>query len=98
MFYSREIHSLSDFQRRTREHMERLKATGRPELLTVNGKAALAVMDAEAFERLMEEVERARIAEVIRMGLESVDRDEPGIPARDALERIRSEVRERYRE
>lgn len=89
MFYASEIHSLSDFQRHTREHMERLRTTGRPALLTVNGKAAVVVQDAEAYEKLLAEVESARIAEMIRQGLESVDRGEPGIPAAEARERIR---------
>jgi len=45
----RDIYSLSDFQRKTREHIRRLKRTGRPEVLTVNGKAALVVQAAGAY-------------------------------------------------
>ena len=43
------IHSLSDFQRNTKAHVERLKKTGEAEVLTVNGKAELVVISAEAF-------------------------------------------------
>lgn len=45
----RDIYSLSDFQRKTREHIRRLKHTGRPEVLTVNGKAELVVQAAGAY-------------------------------------------------
>ena len=40
-----DIHSLSDFQRNTKEHLQRLKRSGRPEVLTVNGKAEVVVQD-----------------------------------------------------
>jgi hypothetical protein len=38
----------------------RLKLSGRPEVLTINGKAELVVQDAAAYQRLLEAVERAR--------------------------------------
>ena len=36
-----DIRSLTDFQRNTKAHLQRLKATGGPEVLTLNGRAAL---------------------------------------------------------
>jgi PHD/YefM family antitoxin component YafN of YafNO toxin-antitoxin module len=55
-----DICSLSDFQRRTREHIRRLRATGRPEVLTVNGRAALVVHDAASYQEIVNALERAR--------------------------------------
>jgi PHD/YefM family antitoxin component YafN of YafNO toxin-antitoxin module len=55
-----DIHSLTDFQRNTRAHMERIRKTGRPTVLTVNGHAELVVQDAAAYQRLIEELEKAR--------------------------------------
>jgi prevent-host-death family protein len=49
-----DIGSLTDFSRNTKAHLKRLKRTGRPELLTVNGKAQVIVQDASAYERLVE--------------------------------------------
>jgi prevent-host-death family protein len=95
MFQAAEIHSLSDFQRRTREHIDRLRATGRPEVLTVNGKAAVVVQDAESYQKLLAEVEEARIVAAIREGLEAVERGDPGVPLDEAVEQIRREIRER---
>lgn len=49
-----DIHALSDFQRNAKKHLTRLKKTGRPEVLTVNGKPAAVVQDPEAYKRLFE--------------------------------------------
>lgn len=108
MFYASEIHSLSDFQRHTREHMERLRTTGRPALLTVNGKAAVVVQDAEAYEKLLAEVESARIAEMIRQGLDAREvaaineilldienGGDLGDPVEEVMDRIRRGARHR---
>jgi hypothetical protein len=40
MVYLENICSLTDFQRHAKAHIQRLKATGRPQVRTVNGKAA----------------------------------------------------------
>ena len=55
-----DIRSLTDFQRHTREHLDRLRRTGRPQVLTVNGQAEVVVQHAAAYQRLLEELERAR--------------------------------------
>ena len=49
MIDPKDIHSLSDFQRNTKGHIRRLKKSGRPAVLTVNGKAALVVLDIDAY-------------------------------------------------
>ena len=51
MIALQDIRSLTDFQRNTKSHLKRLKSTGRPEVLTVNGKAELIVQDAAASSR-----------------------------------------------
>jgi prevent-host-death family protein len=96
MIKPEDIHSLSDFQRRTREHIRRLKETGRPQVLTVNGRAELVVQDARAYQELLEALERAEAIAGIRRGLDSVDRGE-GEPAGMVLEEIRNRERIRRR-
>ena len=54
-----DIASLTDFHRNSTAHCKRLKLSGRPEVLTVNGKAVLVVQDAVAYQRLLEAAERA---------------------------------------
>jgi len=48
-----DITSLSNFQRKTRDLVQRLRDTGRPLVLTVNGRAELVVQEAAAYQRLL---------------------------------------------
>jgi len=82
-----DIYSLTDFQRHAKEHMARLKQTGRPEVLTVNGKAELVVQDAAAYQKLLELIDRIEAIEGIRQGLESMHRGE-GRPAAEVFHSI----------
>lgn len=75
--------------------MRHLKKTKRPPVLTVNGKAATVVQNAEACQRLLDlaaEVSAAEVsaAEGIRQGLEDVARGRTR-PAREVLDEIRAE-------
>lgn len=81
------IRSLTDFQRNTREHLRRLKKTGNPEVLTVNGAAELVVQSAKAYERLLDEVEELKTLKVLRKSLAEARRGE-GRPARKVLMEI----------
>ena len=55
-----DIGSLTDFNRNTKAHLEKLRRTGRPELLTVNGKAEVVVQSASAYERLIKTLEKLK--------------------------------------
>ena len=77
------IRSLTDFQRNTRAHLRRLKNTGRPEVLTVNGKAELIVQDAAAFEDMLDAIRG------IQRGLDAMKAG-TGKPFRAALDEIRA--------
>ena len=52
-----DIRSLSDFKRNTLDLLDRIRTTGNPMVLTVNGKAELVVQDAEAYQALLDRVE-----------------------------------------
>jgi prevent-host-death family protein len=60
MIKPEDIGSLTDFARNTRAHLNRLRRTGRPELLTVNGKAEVVVQSAAAYQRLIESLEKLK--------------------------------------
>ena len=49
-----DIQSLSTFKRDTAKVAARLKQTGKPLVLTVNGKAEMVVQDAAAYQRLLD--------------------------------------------
>jgi len=58
MIKIQDILSLTEFHRHSREHIARLRATGRPQVLTVNGRAELVVQDASAYQQLLERLQR----------------------------------------
>jgi prevent-host-death family protein len=80
MKLARDIQSLSTFKRDTAKLMRQMRKTKEPMILTVNGKAALVVQDAEGYQRLLEAKERMEAMEGIRRGLESL-KAKRGMPA-----------------
>ena len=84
---SQDIHSLSDFKRKTAKFVTRMKKTGNPVVLTINGKAEMVVQDAASYQRLMELAERAEMMEFLKESREDIEsgRTEPAI---EALERL----------
>jgi prevent-host-death family protein len=60
-----DIQSLSHFKRNSNELMKRLKDTGNPVVLTVNGKAEVVVQDAAAYQRLVELAEKVEMVEFL---------------------------------
>ena len=67
-----DIQSLTTFRRRSADFMKQLKKTRRPVVLTVKGKAAAIVLDAQdaaACQRLLDIAARADPEEGIRQGL-----------------------------
>lgn len=69
---AKDIHSLTAFRRRSADFMKHLKKTKRPIVLTVKGKAAAVVQDAESYQRLLDIAARASEQEGIRQGLEDL--------------------------
>jgi len=67
MIRPQDIGSLTEFQRNTQAHLKRLKRTGRPELLTVNGKAEVVVQNASAYQRLIDSLEKFKRDSLKRM-------------------------------
>jgi prevent-host-death family protein len=67
---TKDIQSLMTFRRRSGDFMKQLRKNKRPVVLTVKGKAAAIVQDAEAYQRLLDIAARADAAEGIRQGLE----------------------------
>ena len=67
-----DIHPLTDFQRNAKAHIARINRTGRPEVLTVNGKAEAVLLGAGAYERLLGTMEELETLQSIRRGLEEM--------------------------
>lgn len=54
-----DIHSVSDFRAHANSYMKQIKQTGRPLVLTQNGKSSAVVLDVTEYENLLEELELA---------------------------------------
>lgn len=67
---SADIQPLTTFRRRSSEFLKQIKKSKRPVVLTVNGKAAAVIQDAEAYQRLLDLAAQADAREGIRQGLE----------------------------
>jgi prevent-host-death family protein len=72
MISLKDIESLTTFKRNTNEYLKKIKKSGNPLVLTVNGKAELVVQDAESYQRMLELLDSAETIEAVREGLESV--------------------------
>lgn len=70
---TKDIDSLSNFKRKTTDFVSRMKKTGDPIVLTINGKAELVVQDADSYQRLLALAERVDSLEFLRRSLAAAD-------------------------
>jgi prevent-host-death family protein len=66
---AKDIHSLSDFKRNTPELLDQMRKSGRPVVLTINGRAEIVVQDAASSQRLLDRMEEMEALEGIKRGL-----------------------------
>jgi prevent-host-death family protein len=69
----KDIHSLSDFKRRTSEFLEKMRGNGHPVALTINGRAELVVQDAASYQKLLDRMDELETLEGIKRGLVDVE-------------------------
>jgi prevent-host-death family protein len=69
----KDIRSLSDFKRNSREFLEQMRETGNPVVLTINGKAEVVVQDAASYQKLLEYLDQMESLEGIKRGLADVE-------------------------
>lgn len=67
-----DIQPVTDFRNNSVAVIKRLKATGRPIVLTVNGRSEVVIQDAAAYQRLLDLAAHADVEESIRQGREDV--------------------------
>ena len=89
-----DIHSLTDFKRRTADHVRAMRKSGRPRVLTVNGRAELVVADARAFGALLEALEKAEATAGILEGRRDAAAGRAR-PAAEVLREVRRSLRRR---
>jgi prevent-host-death family protein len=89
MDITKDIQPMTTFRNHSAEIMQHLKDTKRPVVLTVNGKAAAVLQDAEAYQHLLNLAALASEEEAIRQGLEDVAQGRTR-PAKDVFDEFRA--------
>jgi prevent-host-death family protein len=87
---TQDIQALTTFRNHSAAFLQQLKKTKRPVVLTVNGRAAAVVQDAEAYQHLLDIAARADAEEGIRQGREDVAIGRVS-PAQEAMKTFRRE-------
>jgi len=86
-----DIHPVTDFTRKTKQYIQRLKETGNPEVLTVNGQAEIVVQSADAYQKLLNAAELAETLPILKKSLAEAKRGQ-GRSARAVLKEIAAKV------
>jgi prevent-host-death family protein len=99
----RNIHSLTDFKRNANAYVEQLQSTQLPLVLTVNGKAAVVVQEAGAFQSLIDRLKSmeselqsfklAQLRQDLGTGIEQLDRGQSTTYTQDNLHQLFDEIR-----
>ena len=69
MNINEDISPLTEFKRNSSRLTAKMKETGRPHVLTVNGKPSVVVMDAAVWQEMQDQLEYAETVAGIRKGL-----------------------------
>lgn len=80
-----DIHPLTGFLGNHKDHFKRLKNTGRPEVLTINGEAQLIVQDAKAYQAILDRLEYAETIDILRKEVAAMNAGEPGFDLQDVV-------------
>ena len=83
-----DIRSLSDFQRNAKAHLQKLRRTGKPEVLTVKGEPKVVVQDAAAYEAMLQRLDELEAVTGIQRGIESAKQNK-GRPMREFMAEMR---------
>lgn len=92
MIKLKDIFSLTDFQRNAKKHIARMKKTGKPVVLTVNGKPEVVAMDAATFEKIADKLDLLDSIAILRERIDQADRGET-IPWEEAKEQLRRRLK-----
>jgi prevent-host-death family protein len=69
MNITKDISPLTEFKRDSARLIAQIRETGRPQILTVNGKPSVVVMDAAAWQEMQDQLDYAKTVAGIRKGL-----------------------------
>jgi prevent-host-death family protein len=85
---SEDVQPLSAFRANAAGFLDQVRATKRPLVLTQHGKSAAVILDVDAYEALVHEVELVRDIREARAELERGE----GIPHDEVIEELRARI------
>lgn len=88
MIQPSDIFTLTDFKRKSTELIEKLEASGRAQVLTVEGSPRVVIMAVDTYERMAAIADQTETVEMIRRGLEDVKAGRT-TPAAEVFEEVR---------
>jgi len=95
MLGTEQIHPINDFLQDHRSYVARLKETRTPEVLTVDGRAEVVVLDTETYEGLMERLEQMEAVVAVRAIIRKANEAEPREEVTEAeIERSQAVLKE----
>lgn len=92
MLNLKDIHPLTSFLRDHKAHIERIEKTRRPEVLTVNGKAAIVIQDIESYQKMADLADLAETAIDLRKQIMDIERGAKGTPVDVVLAEMREKL------
>ena len=91
MARSDDITSFTEHRQHLREHLRRVRETGRPLFITTNGHTDAVVLSPEAYDALADKAELAESLALLERSMEDVKEGRTQ-PAKPALKRIADEL------
>ena len=85
MLMAKDIVSVTDFARGTKEHLAEMAVTNRPRVLTQNGKAAAVVMPVEMYDEMAHDAYERKMDMELKATLEAYARGERGKPLNEVF-------------
>ena len=82
-----DIYPLSEFQRGAKAFLIKLKETKNPIVLTVNGKAAAVIQDAQSYQKMMDKIELLESIAGIKKSINEFEQGE-GLLLKKAFEQF----------
>lgn len=81
-------YALAEFATHAHDHLARLKATGQPEILTLEGEGEVVVQDTSAYQILLDRLDALETVAAARESMAEYGRNE-GVAAREGLDSLR---------
>ncbi len=82
-----DIHSMSEHRANLTDHLRQIQETGRPKIITQNGKAAAVVLSPAKYDELMQKAEFSNDIQAIKKSINEVNANK-GKEAKSALRAI----------